>query len=49
MPSNTEGLSVASPPTLTTNAVFSQSVTMAAQYVRANVTAAIVGVTVGSA
>jgi hypothetical protein len=51
---NTNWFSVASPPTLSTNAVFSQSVSMPAQYVRANVTAAIVGgctvgVTVSSA
>jgi hypothetical protein len=51
---NVNWLSVASPPTLTTNAVFSQTVTAAAQFVRANITAAIVGgasvgVTVASA
>lgn len=40
---NANWFSVATPPTLTTNAVFSQTVNAAAQFVRANVTAAIVG------
>lgn len=51
---NVNWFSVATPPTLTTNAVFTQTVNVVAQFVRANVTAAIVGgatvgVTVASA
>lgn len=51
---NANWFSVATPPTLTTNAVFTQTTNVAAQFVRANVTAAIVGgatvaVTVASA
>ena len=50
----TNWFSVASPPTLTTNAVFEQSVVKVAQFARASITAAIVGgctvgVTVASA
>lgn len=51
---NVNWVSVATPPTLASNGTFAQSATVAAQYIRASITAAIVGgctvgVTVASA